>query len=99
MMGVVGFAGAVAEVGVGRVSGAGGDVCPGVHASGRWLCAVEPGARESCLTVWATCSACSDVFGRRLMPLSLMGSAVQTVAHFMPTYWVNDAIGRALASI
>lgn len=27
-----------------------------------------------------------------------MGSAVQTVAHFVPTYWVNDAIGKALAS-
>ena len=25
------------------VPGAGGDVCPGVHASGRWLCPFEPG--------------------------------------------------------
>ena len=32
------------------------------------------------------------------MPLSLMGPAVQTVAHFVPTYWVNDAIGKALAA-
>ena len=36
--------------------------------------------------------------GGAWMPLSLMGSAVQTVAHFVPTYWVNDAIGKALAS-
>lgn len=43
MMGVVGFAGAVAEVGAGRVLGTGSDVCPGVHASGRWLCPFEPG--------------------------------------------------------
>ena len=27
-----------------------------------------------------------------------MGPAVQTVAHFVPTYWVNDAIGKALAA-
>ncbi|MFR7750523.1 MAG: hypothetical protein ACLU1W_07180 [Collinsella sp.] len=38
-----------------------------------------------------------DVFGRRLMPLSLRAWP-QTVAHFVPTYWVNDAIGKALAS-
>ena len=36
--------------------------------------------------------------GGAWMPLSLMGSAVQTVAHFVPTFWVNDAIGKALAS-
>ena len=36
--------------------------------------------------------------GGAWMPLSLMGSAVQTVAHFVPTYWVNDAISKALAS-
>ena len=36
--------------------------------------------------------------GGAWMPLSLMGSAVQTAAHFVPTYWVNDAIGKALAS-
>ena len=36
--------------------------------------------------------------GGAWMPLSLMGPAVQTVAHFVPTYWVNDAIGKALAS-
>ena len=36
--------------------------------------------------------------GGAWMPLSLMDSAVQTVAHFVPTYWVNDAIGKALAS-
>ena len=23
---------------------------------------------------------------------------MQTAAHFVPTYWVNDAIGKALAS-
>ena len=27
-----------------------------------------------------------------------MGSAVQAVAHFVPTFWVNDAIGKALAA-
>ena len=27
-----------------------------------------------------------------------MGSTVQTAAHFVPTYWVNDAIGKALAA-
>ena len=36
--------------------------------------------------------------GGAWMPLSLMGPAVQTVAHFVPTYWVNDAISKALAS-
>lgn len=36
--------------------------------------------------------------GGAWMPLSLMGSAVQTVAHFVPTFWVNDAIGKALAA-
>ena len=36
--------------------------------------------------------------GGAWMPLSLMGSAVQAVAHFVPTYWVNDAIGEALTS-
>lgn len=36
--------------------------------------------------------------GGAWMPLSLMGSAVQAVAHFVPTFWVNDAIGKALAS-
>ena len=36
--------------------------------------------------------------GGAWMPLSLMGSAVQTAAHFVPTYWVNDAIGKALAA-
>ena len=36
--------------------------------------------------------------GGAWMPLSLMGPAVQTVAHFVPTYWVNDAISKALAA-
>ena len=36
--------------------------------------------------------------GGAWMPLSLMGSAVQTVAHFVPTFWVNDAISKALAA-
>ena len=36
--------------------------------------------------------------GGAWMPLSLMGPAVQTAAHFVPTYWVNDAIGKALAA-
>ncbi|MDY5935567.1 MAG: ABC transporter permease, partial [Collinsella sp.] len=36
--------------------------------------------------------------GGAWMPLSLMGPAVQTVAHFVPTYWVNDAICKALSS-
>lgn len=68
MMGVVGFAGAVAEVGVDRVCLAlGSDVCPGVHAAGRWLCAVEPGcARGAAQRRGQLTRHAHDVFGRRL---------------------------------
>ncbi len=87
MMGVVGFAGAVAEVGVGRV-------CLGGGRRGRWLCPFG-GARGGW---WGLLGMLMTFLGGAWMPLSLMGSAVQTVAHFVPTFWVNDAIGKALAS-
>ena len=50
MMGVVGFAGAGCRSRRGPcVPGAGGDVCAGVHAAGRWLYVVELDAREELL--------------------------------------------------
>lgn len=60
MMGVVGFAGAVAEVGVGRV-------CLALAATFAWHARHWPLAlpfrvwarARSCSTVWATCLACS----------------------------------------
>ena len=100
MMGVVGFAGAVIEVGVGRV-------CLALAAT--FALALTPlavgfalsslGAREELLNgVGNLLGMLMTFLGGAWMPLSLMGSAVQTVAHFVPTYWVNDAIGKALAS-
>lgn len=100
MMGVVGFAGAVAEVGVGRV-------CLALAAT--FALALTPlavgfalsglGAREELLNgVGNLLGMLMTFLGGAWMPLPLMGSAVQTVAHFVPTYWVNDAIGKALAS-
>lgn len=100
MMGVVGFSGAVAEVGVGRV-------CLALAAT--FALALTPlavgftlsslGAREELLNgVGNLLGMLMTFLGGAWMPLSLMGSAVQTVAHFVPTYWVNDAIGKALAS-
>ena len=100
MMGVVGFAGAVAEVGVGRV-------CLALAAT--FALALTPlavgfmlsslGAREELLNgVGNLLGMLMTFLGGAWMPLSLMGSAVQTVAHFVPTYWVNDAIGKALAA-
>lgn len=100
MMGVVGFAGAVAEVGVGRV-------CLALAAT--FALAYTPlavgfalsslGAREELLNgVGNLLGMLMTFLGGAWMPLSLMGPAVQTVAHFVPTYWVNDAIGKALAS-
>ena len=100
MMGVVGFAGAVAEVGVGRV-------CLALAAT--FVLACTPlavgfalsslGAREELLNgVGNLLGMLMTFLGGAWMPLSLMGSAVQTVAHFVPTYWVNDAISKALAS-
>ena len=57
------------------------------------------GAREELLNgVGNLLGMLMTFLGGAWMPLSLMGSAVQTVAHFVPTYWVNDAIGKALAS-
>ena len=94
MMGVVGFAGAVAEVGVGRVCLA--LACTPL-AVGFALSSL--GAREELLNgVGNLLGMLMTFLGGAWMPLSLMGSAVQTVAHFVPTYWVNDAIGKALAS-
>lgn len=100
MMGVVGFAGAVAEVGVGRV-------CLALAATFALACTPlavgfalsSLGAREELLNgVGNLLGMLMTFLGGAWMPLSLMGPAVQTVAHFVPTYWVNDAIGKALAS-
>ena len=100
MMGVVGFAGAVAEVGVGRV-------CLALAATFALACTPlavgftlsSLGAREELLNgVGNLLGMLMTFLGGAWMPLSLMGSAVQTVAHFVPTYWVNDAIGKALTS-
>ena len=98
MMGVVGFAGAVAEVGVGRVCLAPtfALACTPL-AVGFALSSL--GAREELLNgVGNLLGMLMTFLGGAWMPLSLMGPAVQTVAHFVPTYWVNDAIGKALAS-
>ena len=97
MMGVVGFA---AEVGVGRV-------CLALAATFALACTPlavgfalsSLGAREELLNgVGNLLGMLMTFLGGAWMPLSLMGSAVQTVAHFVPTYWVNDAISKALAS-
>ena len=57
------------------------------------------GAREELLNgVGNLLGMLMTFLGGAWMPLSLMGPAVQTVAHFVPTYWVNDAIGKALSS-
>ncbi len=100
MMGVVGFAGAVAEVGVGRV-------CLALAATFALACTPlavgfalsSLGAREELLNgVGNLLGMLMTFLGGAWMPLSLMGSAVQTAAHFVPTYWVNDAISKALAA-
>ena len=100
MMGVVGFAGAVAEVGVGRV-------CLALAATFALACTPlavgfalsSLGAREELLNgVGNLLGMLMTFLGGAWMPLSFMGSAVQTVAHFVPTFWVNDAIGKALAA-
>lgn len=100
MMGIVGFASAVAEVGVGRV-------CLALAATFALACTPlavgftlsSLGAREELLNgVGNLLGMLMTFLGGAWMPLSLMGSAVQTVAHFVPTYWVNDAIGKALAA-
>ena len=100
MMGVVGFAGAVAEVGAGRV-------CLALAVTFALACTPlavgfalsSLGAREELLNgVGNLLGMLMTFLGGAWMPLSLMGPAVQTVAHFVPTYWVNDAIGKALAS-
>ncbi len=70
-------------------------------ATGGTLCMDVPslGAREELLNgVGNLLGMLMTFLGGAWMPLSLMGSAVQTVAHFVPTYWVNDAIGKALAA-
>ena len=100
MMGVVGFAGAVAEVGVGRV-------CLALAATFALACTPlavgftlsSLGAREELLNgVGNLLGLLMTFLGGAWMPLSLMGPAVQTAAHFVPTYWVSDAIGKALAA-
>lgn len=100
MMGVVGFAGAVAEVGVGHV-------CLALAATFALACTPlavgfalsSLGAREELLNgVGNLLGMLMTFLGGAWMPLSLMGSAVQTVAHFVPTFWVNDAISKALAA-
>lgn len=100
MVGVVGFAGAVAEVGVGRV-------CLALATTLALACTPlavgftlsSLGAREELLNgVGNLLGMLMTFLGGAWMPLSLMGSVVQTVAHFVPTYWVNDAISKALAA-
>ena len=100
MMGVVAFAGAVAEVGVGHV-------CFALAATFALACTPlavgfalsNLGAREELLNGAGNLLGILMTFlGGAWMPLSLMGPAVQTVAHFVPTYWVSDAISKALAS-
>ena len=95
MVGVVGFAGAV------------GRVCLALAATLALACTPlavgftlsSLGAREELLNgVGNLLGMLMTFLGGAWMPLSLMGSAVQTVAHFVPTFWVNDAIGKALAS-
>ena len=100
MMGVVGFAGAVAEVGVDRVCLAlAATVSQGCTPLARGVALACRGAREELLNgVGNLLGMLMTFLGGAWMPLSLMGSAVQTVAHFVPTYWVNDAISKALAS-
>ena len=97
MMGVVGFAGAVAE----------GRVCLALAVTFALACTPlavgftlsSLGAREELLNgVGNLLGMLMTFLGGAWMPLSLMGSAVQTAAHFVPTYWVNDAIGKALAA-
>ncbi len=49
------------------VPGTGGDVCPGVHAAGRWLCPLGPGsARGAAQWRGQPARHAHDVFGRRL---------------------------------
>ena len=70
-------------------------------ATGGTLCMDVPslGAREELLNgVGNLLGMLMTFLGGAWMPLSLMGPAVQTVAHFVPTFWVNDAIGKALSS-
>lgn len=94
MMGVVGFAGA-------------GRVCLALAVTFALACTPlavgftlsSLGAREELLNgVGNLLGMLMTFLGGAWMPLSLMGSAVQTAAHFVPTYWVNDAIGKALAA-
>lgn len=100
MVGVVGFAAAVAEVGVGRV-------CLALAAT--FALALTPlaigfalsniGAREELLNgVGNLLGMLMTFLGGAWMPLSLMSSTVQAAAHFVPTYWVNDAVSSALAA-
>ena len=100
MVGVVGFAAAVAEVGVGRV-------CLALAAT--FALALTPlaigfalsniGAREELLNgVGNLLGLLMTFLGGAWMPLSLMSPTVQAAAHFVPTYWVNDAVSSALAA-
>lgn len=100
MMGVVACRREFAGVGVGRV-------CLALAATFALACTPlavgfalsSLGAREELLNgVGNLLGMLMTFLGGAWMPLSLMGSAVQTVAHLCPAYWVNDAIGKALAS-
>ena len=100
MMGVVGFAGAVAEVGVDRV-------CLALAATFALACTPlavgfalsSLGAREELLNgVGNLLGKLMTFLGGAWLPLSLMGSAEQPVAPYVPTKWENDAISKALAS-
>ena len=95
MMGVVGLAGAVAEVGL-ALAATFALACTSL-AGGFALSSL--GAREELLNgVGNLLGMLMTFLGGAWMPLSLMGTAVQTAAHFVPTYWENVAIGKALAS-
>ena len=57
------------------------------------------GAREELLNgVGNLLGMLMTFLGGAWMPLSLMSPTVQAAAHFVPTYWVNDAVSSALAA-
>ena len=99
-VGVVGFAPAVAEIGAGRVA---------IALLSTFVLALTPlaagfvlsnlGAREELLNGAGNLLGMLMTFlGGAWMPLSIMSEGVRTAAHFVPTYWVNDAVSRALSS-
>lgn len=99
VVGVVGFAPAVAEIGAGRVA---------IALLSTFVLALTPlaagfvlsnlGAREELLNGAGNLLGMLMTFlGGAWMPLSIMSEGVRAAAHFVPTYWVNDAVSRALS--